>query len=156
MKSLVVSALLATSAAGWAAEPAPTHAHDQQHQHQHDHGHTGDAMPAHDPAQRWPADAVLRDSMQRIHDSRLHMAETPSDAALAPAMADTIDGAIRSMIEGCKLPPDADAVLHGMIGRLGAASARLRSGDSSALHDIDGVLDEYPQRFEHHGWSVGH
>jgi len=90
------------------------------------------------PAERWIADAPLREGMGRIQEALKelrqyemgHMNETTALGFVA-----TIQDAGAYIFTHCKLKPDADAALHGMLAPLLSAAQTLKSDP----HDIAAV-----------------
>ena len=108
---------------------------------------------------RWETDAPLREAMQRIRQAT-HGAEALQKtqgfgATQAAALAQTLRDNIAYMVANCQLPPDADATLHVLIGRLATAADQLGQSEqrADALLAIHETLLQYPQYFNHSGWS---
>ena len=86
------------------------------------HDHHQATAPA--PALRYATDAPLREHMDGIriavaaleHGEHGHL-----DAVQVVALADVIQAHVRGIVAECKLAPEADAVLHGIIAPLRAA-----------------------------------
>lgn len=127
-------------------------------------------MPAHDHhppsaglhlnhGQRWATDAALRQGMGGIREavvSAVHAAAArPLTAVEANRLADAIRDQVDYLVANCRLAPEADAVLHVLIGQLlqGADALRRRPADEAALHRILQALKEYPAYFDHDGWK---
>lgn len=108
---------------------------------------------------RWSTDTALRSAMNGIREavvSTLHGAgERPMTAQQATALADTIQNQISYMIANCKLAPQADAVLHVLLGQLleGAAALKQNPADTAALQTIIEALKNYPVYFDHPDWK---
>lgn len=108
---------------------------------------------------RWSTDTALRSGMNGIREavvSTLHGAgERPMTAQEATVLADTIQNQISYMIANCKLAPQADAVLHVLLGQLleGAAALKQNPADTAALHTIIEALKNYPVYFDHPDWK---
>ena len=108
---------------------------------------------------RWSTDTALRSGMNGIREAvvrTLHGAgERPMTAEEATALTDTIQNQISYMIANCKLAPQADAVLHVLLGQLleGAAALKQNAADAAALHTIIGALKNYPVYFDHPDWK---
>ncbi|HET9482533.1 MAG TPA: hypothetical protein VFO79_01130 [Xanthomonadales bacterium] len=86
--------------------------------------------------------------------SRILVASTaaaPRDATASATLVRTIDESIAHMIANCKLEPEADAVLHGFIGRLATDASTLRQhpADAGALASIRTTLRDYASAFDH-------
>lgn len=108
---------------------------------------------------RWSTDTALRSGMNGIREavvSTLHGAgEQPMTAQQATTLASTIQSQINYMIANCKLPPQADAVLHVLLGQLleGAAALKQNPADAAAVHTIIEALKNYPVYFDHPDWK---
>lgn len=108
---------------------------------------------------RWSTDTALRSGMNGIREAvvnTLHGAgERPMTAQETTALADTIQNQISHMIASCKLTPQADAVLHVLLGQLlgGAAALKQNPADAAALHTIIEALKNYPVYFDHPDWK---
>lgn len=124
------------------------------------HMHAAQAVPA----QSWPAapghrhatDAALRKGMAdiRIAVGMLGHAEHGHlDAAQVRRLAADIEGAIGGIVAECKLDPQADAALHGIIGRLGAGVAALKAhpGDATPVAGMREALEDYARVFDDPG-----
>jgi hypothetical protein len=126
----------------------------------HDHGHATSAKPL-AQGQRWTTDAALREGMsgirtavepqlKAIHRDRL-------DAAGYRSLASVAETQVAFIVANCKLPPDADAALHEIIGEIGAATETMAG--KSKLKPRQGAvklveaLDAYGRQFDHPGWK---
>ena len=150
-RSLLLTAGLAAAAT---LAPMSTRAIGEQETGHGGHaGHAAaDAALQLDDGKRWSTDAPLRESMERIRGA-LSARRAPRGSS--EAFAREIDEAIGHMVRNCKLPPRADATLHVLIGRLGAASSASRKEPESKapLDEVAAVLELYPKYFEHPGWA---
>lgn len=125
----------------------------------HRHEHAADPALKLNAGKRWEIDAPLREAMMRIRQAT-HGAEAQQKArgfgdAQATVLAQTIRDSIAYMVANCHLPPDADATLHVLIGRLATAADQLGQSEqrAEALVAIHDTLQLYPQYFSHTGWS---
>lgn len=118
-------------------------------EHAHEHAHAAHSAPdtAADGVLH-ATDAPLRAGILRIRD--LLAAKRPADATAAKALADGIDGEVQQLFAQCKLEPDADAALHGVLALLleGAAGLRADAGDDDAWAKLQQAIALYPQRFD--------
>lgn len=129
-----------------------------------------DRMPSHnhhlppaglhlDHGQRWETNAVLRQGMGGIREAlmgAMHAdAGGPLTAAAANRLADAIRTQVDYLVANCVLAPEADAVLHVLLGKLleGAAGLRHDPADEAALQDIIQALKDYPVYFDDAGWK---
>ncbi len=125
----------------------------------HDHAaHAGHDAKSKVPAQRWATDAPLRAGMRNLreatetlnHYQMGHLDDVQRDNAVAK-----IDAAIKDMIANCKLKPEADAALHGLLAKFiaGAGAARAGKFSKAELAPMQEALALYPQMFDDHDWS---
>ena len=108
--------------------------------------HTGHGTMTLNNGQRWATDEALRTGMQRIH------------AAVQqnnPDLAKTTRQQVDYLITNCKLEPDADATLHGIIALLlaGADVLEKEPANTAGMETIRHALQQYPQYFDHPGWQ---
>ncbi|SBV37031.1 DnrO protein [uncultured Stenotrophomonas sp.] len=145
--TLVLAGLFALPAA---ARPVHDHAHA---------AHTPQA-PAAAPAQQWPSDASLREGMRRIRvavQGLEHYEHGHIGIAQASATTTLIDEAIAGMFAGCKLEPDADVVLHGLLAEFMAGAEAVRTSPQVPVAEIARMrqaLARYPQLFDDPRWDV--
>lgn len=135
---------------------APTMAQSAAH---HDHAaHAGHDAKPQVPAQRWATDAPLRAGMRNLreatetlnHYQMGHLDDVQRDNAVAK-----IDAAIKDMIANCKLKPEADAALHGLLAKFiaGANAARAGKFGKAELAPMQDALAQYPQLFDDRDWG---
>ena len=135
---------------------APTMAQSAAH---HDHAaHAGHDAKPQVPAQRWATDAPLRAGMRNLreatetlnHYEMGHLDDVQRDNAVAK-----IDAAIKDMIANCKLKPEADAALHGLLATFiaGANAARAGKFGKAELAPMQDALAQYPQLFDDRDWG---
>ena len=120
-------------------------------------GHSKPAAAAPVPAQRWQADASLREGMRRIHDAveQLHRYELGlMDRTSALAHVASIQDAGAFIFTHCKLPPDADAALHGILVPLLGAAQTLSDDPQAiaAVATMRAAMADYPRYFDDPGW----
>lgn len=132
-----------------AAAPADAHA-----------GHASEtaAIAALPDGQRWETDAPLRAGMRNLreatetlnHYEMGHLDDVQRDNAV-----EKIDAAIKDMIANCKLKPEADAALHGLLTKFiaGANAARAGTFSKAELAPMQEALRQYPRMFDDHDWS---
>lgn len=123
-------------------------------EHAHEHAHAAHAPAAADGVLH-ATDASLRAGMLKLRD--LLAAPRPADAAAAKILADGIDGEVQQLFVQCKLEPEADAALHGVLALLleGAAGLRADAADDAAWDQLQQALKLYPQRFDDAQFSAG-
>jgi len=111
------------------------------------------------PAQRHAADAPLREGMARIHtalDELRHyeMGHMPQPLAIEQVAA--IKSAIDSVFATCKLEPEADAALHGMLVPLldGVQAFKSNPADTSSVAAMRQAIADYPRLFDDPNWPL--
>ena len=136
---------------------APTMAQSAAH---HDHAaHAGHDAKPQVPAQRWATDAPLRAGMRNLreatetlnHYEMGHLDDTQRDNAV-----EKIDAAIKDMFANCKLKPEADVALHGLLAKFiaGANAARAGKFTKAELAPMQEALTQYPQLFDDAEWNT--
>ncbi|TWI12509.1 DnrO protein [Aerolutibacter ruishenii] len=151
----------AHSQAAAAQPPADAHAHhgqDKAAAHDH-HGQESAAAPVPPVGQRWATDAPLQDGMGRIRQAVTmleHMEMGHVDPKQVPAFADQIQSAVNDMIANCKLEPDADAALHGLLVKFIAGADAVRTGPVTldTLKPMQDALAQYPTQFDDPTWDA--
>lgn len=143
---VVLTAALIVALATAPALAQSTHAHAQP---------TVGHAPA--LAQRWATDAPLRAGMRSLreatealsHFEMGHLDQAGRDKAVAG-----IDAAIKDMIAHCKLKPEADAALHGLLVKFiaGANAARAGTFTKAELLPMQQALARYPELFDDRDW----
>jgi hypothetical protein len=74
------------------------------------------------------------------------------------ALAESVEGQVAYIVQNCKLKPEADEVLHAIIGRLGQG-VEVIGGHAAGTKPEEGVvhlaqtLDDYAAHFDHPGWK---
>ena len=156
------------------ATPAATASdHDATDQPMHDdveHASSGQAADEHadhaatvalptPPATPWASDAPLREGMRRMHqavDTLGHAESGHLDATQTTAAAQQVQDAANYMFANCKLPPEPDAALHGVLARLmsGAAAIKADPADTSPVASMREAVELYPRMFEDAAWQV--
>lgn len=109
------------------------------------------------PAQRYVTDATLRQQMREIHGEVLALGRygpTRLTPELASRSADRITGHVNTIIANCKLPPDADAALHVIIGQLLQDASLLKkdAGGPDAVPGMRHALEQYARQFDDPGF----
>ena len=121
------------------------------------HSKPAAAVPV--PAERWTADAPLREGMGRIqvalkelrHYEMGHMKEPTALELVA-----TIQDAGAYIFTHCKLEPDADAALHSMLAPLLSAAQTLKDDphDIAAVGAMRDAVADYPRYFDDPDWAA--
>jgi hypothetical protein len=131
--------------AGHAATPAADDAHHGHHQHE--------ASVIQPPAgQLWPTDEYLRTGMSKIERAIAQaIAHRPVSRERALETARIVEQNVAYIVENCKLPPQPDAALHVVIGRLMTAANGLKEEASRepAIEQLENVLHDYRENFDH-------
>lgn len=117
----------------------------------HDHQHGASAPVALPPeGDRWVSDAPLREGMARIRQLVEQQAALPRDLERA------LEAEVATLIERCRLAPQADAALHLLLGELLSGAEALAAGAEreQALARMHGALHRYPQLFADPHWQA--
>lgn len=130
------------------AAPSAQGAHDA-----HDsHGTGGTTVVARPESERWPTDEPLRLGMSRI-EAAVEQAGAegqPLSRESAMKLAGTVEDNVAYLVKNCRLPPEPDAALHVLIGRMMTASSQLKgeaSSSEAALTQLVSVLRDYRGAF---------
>lgn len=160
--SLAVAAVLALGA-GPALAATAAHDHAPAPAAAHDHGHAADA-PAKltlNKGKKWTTDAPLRQRMDEIRT--LMVGKIPAihggklTAAEYKALGATVEQKVGQIVAECKLPPEADAMLHLVVADL-IAGADVMQGKApgnpgEGAHKVVVAANEYGRYFDHKGWK---
>jgi hypothetical protein len=132
-----------------------------------EHGHDGHVKSSPglvlDSGELWQTDAPLRKGMEGIrHDMeavlpRIHNATLSGEQYAALVIG--VRNHVENMVKNCKLSPEADAQLHGVLAEIiaGADVMETRASQSFGAVKIVQALNAYGRHFEHPGWkSVDH
>lgn len=152
MTTRIAAALLASILAGFAQ--TQTHAADAHHDH-HAPPASPAARPAGDATTRFATDEALRTGMAGIRGAVAVLAHHEAGhlgAQQVLEQAGAIEKQIDYLVANCKLEPQADATLHGIITRLLAATRALHAAptDPAPVAGLRAALDEYNERFDDH------
>jgi hypothetical protein len=125
-------------------------------QEHHHHAAAPAAAPA--AAQRWAPDAPLSEGMRRAHaavDELRHYEMGHMSAPMAVDRATSVEEAVTYMFAHCKLAPEPDAALHGILVPLLRAAQALKTDPKkvSAVADMRAAIAHYPQYFNDPGWD---
>ena len=129
----------------------PTDAHAE-------HASASAAPPAL-PATPWPSDAPLREGMRRMHravEALGHAEHGHLDATQTSAAAQQVQDAANYMFANCKLTPEPDAALHGVLATLigGAAAIKTNPANTSPVASMRDALALYPRMFDDATWQA--
>ena len=163
MKSYRILATTAAIAALALTAGLPAHAADA-------HSHGAPAADTHTAAphaltlnqgKRWVTDVPLRrhmgdiralvsDKLESIHGGKL----SPADYQ---ALGAAIEGKVGAIVTDCKLPPEADAMLHLIVADLLAGADVMQgkaAGDAAeAAHKVVAAVNNYGTYFDHPGFA---
>jgi len=157
-------ALLALSLALSPALVAAQHGHGAHDGHGDHAAHAADgaqhvhAAPADIPADHvpWLPDDALVQGMARVRLAvatlaHLEMGHLGADGVLV--LAGDIDAAIDYMFTHCRLEPEPDVALHGVLARLMAGTRALREhpGDAAPVTGLRDALADYGRLFDDPG-----
>lgn len=123
-----------------------------------DHAAHAATLPA-PPATPWPSDASLREGMRRMQravGALGHAEHSHLNAAQTTAAAQQVQDAANFMITNCKLAPEPDAALHGVLATLlrGAAALKANPTDSSPVASMRDAVALYPRLFVDAAWQA--
>jgi hypothetical protein len=122
------------------------------------HGSPEMAMSLND-GQKWQTDDALRLGMDGMRAQLAVSLEeiragkfTPSDYA---SLADDLQAQIDYIVTNCKLPEEADAQLHIVLGEILDGMDAMTSGEnpSDGVARVARALEAYALHFEHPGWA---
>lgn len=145
------SVALVGAPAAWAAQP-----------HEHDHGAAAPAKLSLDHGRKWGTDAPLRDGMGRIRalvEPQLAAAHGGKlSAAQYAALAGEVETQVAGIVSNCKLEPKADAMLHIVIGEIGAGTDAMAgkggaAGAAQGLVRVAKAVNAYGSNFDHPGFK---
>jgi hypothetical protein len=149
MTTLVAAAL--TIGASHPALAADTHAHAAG----------TPAALALDHGRKWASDEPLRRHMGDLHGLLATEIESIHADRLSPAdyrvLGAAVEQKVAAIVAECKLPPDADAMLHLIVADL-VAGADIMQGKASGnpadgAHKVVEAANAYGRYFAHPGWN---
>jgi len=111
------------------------------------------------PATPWASDAPLREGMRRMHRAVAALAHAEHDhldATQTAAAAQQVQAAAEYMIAKCKLAPEPDAALHGLLATLvaGAAAIKADPANTTPVAAMREAMALYPRMFEDAAWQA--
>lgn len=115
-----------------------------------------------DHGRKWATDAPLRSGMDRIRALVAPQLDAAHAGKLSRAQYKALAGKIETEVAGivttCKLEPDADAVLHVIIGEIGAGTDAMvgkSAGQKPAqgLVQVANAVNDYVGHFDHPGFQ---
>ena len=151
-RHLIIALSLAMPLAGSPAIAAETH----------DHGHAETTALTLDHGRKWATDDPLRLAMGNLRQAVSEALPQAHAGTLTDAQYDGLGAQtnreLSYIVENCKLPPDADAALHVILGDV-VAGADVAAGKQAGQPRADGVvalaraLNRYGEYFDHPGWE---
>lgn len=160
--SLAAAAMLGLGLAAPAFAATAAHDHGQPAAAAQGHGHAAPAKLALNQGRKWTTDAPLR---QRMGELRTLMAgKIPAIHANKLSEADykalgaAVEQKVGQIVAECKLPPEADAMLHLVVADL-IAGADVMQGKApgnpgEGAHKVVVAANEYGRYFDHKGWKA--
>jgi len=147
MKARNYALLLLSTLFCTAAPAAAQHGHDEHE------SHATTTAPVAIPAQRHATDAPLREGMSRILtalDELAHYEMGHMSQSMAVERVDEIKAATDSIFANCKLAPEADVALHGMLVPLlnGIQVFRKNPAETSTVATMRRAVADYPRVFD--------
>ena len=142
------------------AQPAAAAVGSDEHGAHDAHAATpADAASLPPQGQRWATDAPLRAGMASIRQAvgaLEHGVHGHLDATQQQAVAKQVDAAVAGMIANCKLEPQADEALHGLLASFiaGATAAREGRFGQPELAAMQAALAQYSLRFDDPAWNL--
>ena len=135
-----------------------TFAQDEHAAHAHGHETHAAAESAPAPEKRWAVDAPLQTGMAKIRaavEGLAHHEMGHLDDAQVKQLATTIEEQVQYLIANCKLDPQADAALHGIIAQLLAGAKALKDAPTEAapVAKLRAALADYPKSFDDPTWQ---
>lgn len=108
------------------------------------------------PTARFATDPALHDGMEVIRAALVGRSGAIHAGSLGPrgyrTLAGSVERDVASIVANCKLAPDADHALHGILGEIGAGMAAMRGEASESPADgamrVGRALNAYAERFD--------
>lgn len=127
----------------------------------HAHGAAAPSKLTLDHGKKWTTDAPLRQRMGEIRAllapqlGPIHAGKLPS--ADYQALGAAVEQKVAAIVAECKLPPDADAMLHLIVADL-VAGADIMQGKTAGkpaegAHKVVTAANAYGRYFDHAGWK---
>lgn len=128
----------------------------------HDHGHAETTALTLDHGRKWATDDALRLAMGNLRQVVSAALSAAHAGTLTDVQYDGLGGQanreLAYIVENCKLPPDADAALHIILGDV-VAGIDVVGGKRAGQPRAEGVvglayaLNRYGEYFDHPGWQ---
>lgn len=128
----------------------------------HSHDASAPAKLSLNQGRKWATDAPLRDGMARIRalvEPQLAAAHAGKlSQAQYTALAGQVETEVGGIVANCKLEPKADAVLHIVIGEIGAgtdamAGKAAKQQPAQGLVQVAKAVNDYAGHFDHPGFK---
>ena len=155
-RTILLSASTLILAGAFSTQPAAAQsAHEAHAAHAH-----APAAAAPAPAQRWATDAPLREGMRSIRvavQALEHYEHGHMGIAQASSTVALIDTSVNDIFANCRLEPDADVALHGLLAQFLAGAEAVRTSQQVPVQEIAGMrsaLARYPQLFDDPAWNA--
>lgn len=161
-KPWILSLLVTAAAALAACGPAAMAATPAADGHAHEQAAAGHPTLRLDHGRKWATDAPLRQGMTRIRALVAPQLKAAHGGRMQPAdyvaLAKKIDTEVAGIVADCKLPPEADGVLHVVLGELMSGSATMASSTADTrpqdgLVQVVAAVNTYGRYFDHPGWK---
>jgi hypothetical protein len=152
MKHFAATALAFALALSSPALAATEHAHG---------GHGAAALELTlNKGQKWPTDGALRKGMGEMRSlletslGRIHAGQFTS--ADYVALADRVQAEVNYVTANCKLPEEADAQLHIVLGEILEGTDAMKAGADRSQGALRAVLalEAYGRHFDHPSWTA--
>lgn len=148
-RAIIFTIGLLVAAAG--AQAADEHAH-------HDHGAAPTVALTLDNGKKWATDEPLRRGMTNIRGHLEHLHHGKPDAAAYDRLAKAVNGEVAYMFQNCRLPKEADDVLHVVLTDVMQGAAALEGKQKGVTREqganrIVHALENYDRYFDHPGWK---
>jgi len=154
LANVLAAAALVATLTGLATAPALAQSHG--------HDANPHAKLSLNHGRKWVTDAPLRDGMDRIRALVVSQLAAAQAGTLSQSqyttLASQVENEVAGIVAHCKLQPAADAVLHVVIGEIGAGTEAM-AGKAATPHPAQGLeqvaraLNDYARYFNHPGFK---
>jgi hypothetical protein len=151
-KSMITMALAAGLAIGGAALAQAAGAHS------HSAASAQKLEVKLDQGRKWASDEALRTGMSQMRRDMAASLPGIHGKKLKPAEYEALAGKLQAQVDhitaNCKLPEDADLVLHGILEQVldGIGAMKTTARREGAVKVVN-ALDVYGKTFDHPGWK---
>ena len=127
----------------------------------HPHASGNPAKLTLDHGKKWETDAPLRQRMDEIRTLIARQLAPMHAGKLAPEdyrqLGAAVEGKVAAIVAECKLPPDADAMLHLIVADLIAGAdimqGKAQGDPAEGAHRVVTAANAYGRYFNHAGWK---